>query len=555
MTKFKLQRSNVHRQRYREIAKVFIRHGFGDLSQYLGSDGQPGGRSDPSSAQGDAAISEQDRAVNLRQALEELGPTFVKLGQALSTRPDLLAPAYITELSKLQDMVPPEPWEAIHEVMTQELGRAPEEVFATVDPQPMAAASLAQVHAATLSTGEEVVIKVQRPNIVPTIMTDLDILQDLAAAAQSSPLTPKHDYVVVTEDFASSLRNELDYRREWRNADRFRTNFVNEPSLHIPRVYGEYTTTRLIVMERIHGIKIDDIASLDAAGYDRHQIALNLAHIIMKEVLEDAFFHADPHPGNLVVMPEAVIGAMDFGKVGYLSDRDRRDLIHLFVLAMGQDTDGIVEQLIRMGASSDQVDSRGLSQDISRILIEYQNVPLKDIHVAEAVQQILPITDRHDLHMPPQLWATANMLAMVEGAVLKLDPDFDIFGFCEPYVRRMILRLGLPRENWPYELLRQGTEWNNFIHSVPRTMNHLLQRVERGHPFEIELNDAESIMRQMDRMTTRMTLALLLAALTVSLALLRPADGGVFQLPVTAGYVVAIALTAWLFISILRGTR
>ena len=451
--------------------------------------------------------------------------------------------------------MPPEPWEAIREVITQELGRAPEEVFATLEPQPMAAASLAQVHAATLPNGEEVVVKVQRPNIVPTISIDLEILQDLAAAAQSSPLLPKHDYVAVAADFATSLRNELDYRREARNADRFRTNFVDEPCLHIPRVYGEYTTPRLLVQERIYGIKIDDIAALDAAGYDRHQIAQNTARIIMKEVLEDAFFHADPHPGNLVVMPGEVIGVMDFGKVGYLSDRDRRDLTHCFVLAMSQDTDGYVEQLIRMGASSEQVDSKALSQDISRILIQYQNLPLKDIHVGELLHETMPITDRHDLHMPANLWATVNMLAMVEGVVLKLDPDFDIFGFCEPYVRKMSWRLGLPSGNWPYELLRQGTEWSDLIHNLPRTGNRLLERVERGQPFQIGLKDAEPIMRQMDRLTTRMALALLLAALTISLALLGSAGGGALQLPVTAGYVVVIVLTAWLFISILRGTR
>ena len=289
MATFLPQRSNAYRQRYREIARVFIHYGFGYLFQYLGSDGQPGGRSASLDPDGHASMSDDERAVQLREALEALGPTFVKLGQALSTRPDLLPPPYIAELSKLQDMVPPEPWEAIREVITQELGRAPEEVFATLEPQPMAAASLAQVHAATLPNGEEVVVKVQRPNIVPTISIDLEILQDLAAAAQSSPLLAKHDYVAVAADFASSLRNELDYRREARNADRFRTNFVDEPCLHVPRVYDEYTTSRLLVLERIYGIKIDDIAALDAAGYDRHQIAQNTARIIMKEVLEDAF--------------------------------------------------------------------------------------------------------------------------------------------------------------------------------------------------------------------------------------------------------------------------
>jgi ubiquinone biosynthesis protein len=246
---------------------------------------------------------------------------------------------------------------------------------------------------------------------------------------------------------------------------------------------------------------------------------------------------------------------MDFGKVGYLSDRDRRDLTQLFILAMTQDTEGIVDQLIRMGASSDEVDAKGLAQDIGRVLIEYQNLPLKDIHVGEALHDVLPVTDRHDLRMPANLWATVNMLAMAEGVVLKLDPDFDVFGFCEPYVRKMSLRLALPRGNWAYELLRQGTEWSDLLHNLPRTGNRLLERAERGQPFQIGLRDAESIMRQMDRLTTRMALALLLAALTISLALLGALGGEVLKTPVTAGYVVAIALTAWLFISILRGTR
>jgi ubiquinone biosynthesis protein len=257
-----------------------------------------------------------------------------------------------------------------------------------------------------------------------------------------------------------------------------------------------------LVLERIRGIKIDDIAALDAAGYDRHQIARNLARIILKEVLEDAFFHADPHPGNLVVMPGEVIGEMDFGKVGTLSDKDRRELTHCFILAISQDAEGYVEQLIRMGASSEEVDRKGLSQDISRVLIQYQNLPLKDIHVAELLHEILPITDRHDLHMPANLWSTVNMLAMVEGVVLTLDPDFDIFGFCEPYVRKMSMRLAMPAGNWPYELLRQGTEWSDLIHNLPRTGNRLLERVERGQPFQIGLKDAEPIMHQMDRLIT-----------------------------------------------------
>ena len=230
-------------------------------------------------------MTEQDLPAHFRQALEELGPTFVKLGQVLSTRPDLLPPPYVAELSKLQDAVPPVPWEAIRDAITQELGRPPEEVFASIDPEPLGAASLGQVHAATLADGTEVVIKVQRPNIQPTIATDLEILQALAPAAQRTPEGQIHDFVAEADDFAYTLNNELDYRLEGRNADRFRANFADEPLLHVPHVYWEYTTARVLVLERIRGVKIDDVAAVEEAGYDRHQVAVNAARMVVKEVL------------------------------------------------------------------------------------------------------------------------------------------------------------------------------------------------------------------------------------------------------------------------------
>ena len=261
MNTFSLQRSRRHQQRYQEIAEVFLRHGFGYLFERLGPEWAPPGGSSRSGRQSASPVTEQDLPRHFRQALEELGPTFVKLGQVLSTRPDLLPLAYIAELSKLQDAVPPVPWENIRDAITQELGRSPEEVFASIDPEPLGAASLGQVHAATLADGTEVVIKVQRPNIQPTIATDLEILQALAPAAQRTPEGQIHDFVAEADDFAYTLNNELDYRLEGRNADRFRDNFADEPLLHVPHVYWEYTTSRVLVLERIQGIKIDDVAA------------------------------------------------------------------------------------------------------------------------------------------------------------------------------------------------------------------------------------------------------------------------------------------------------
>ena len=260
--------------------------------------------------------------LELVELLEKLGPTFIKLGQILSTRPDLLPLSFITELSKLVDSVSPEPWELMRTLLARELGREPEEVFASIDPQPMASASLSQVHGAVLPGGQEVIIKVQRPNITAVIDTDLEILSSLAARAQATSLGKIYDFISVADDFGFTLRNELDYQREGRNADRLRESFAGEADLlYIPKVYWELSTRQVLVMERIYGIKINDIPALDAARYDRHKVALNSARAMIKQAFEDGFFHADPHSGNYIILPGDVIGLVDFGKVGYLSRR------------------------------------------------------------------------------------------------------------------------------------------------------------------------------------------------------------------------------------------
>lgn len=549
------QRSVRHRQRYQQIVGVFLRHGFGYLFERLGPEWAPQRRSTQPPDQPAAPVTEQDLPAHFRQALEELGPTFVKLGQVLSTRPDLLPPSYIAELSKLQDAVPPVPWEAIRAVITQELGRSPEEVFATITPEPLGAASLGQVYAATLADGTEVVIKVQRPNIQPTIATDLEIMQALAPAAQRTPEGQIHDFVAEADDFAYTLNNELDYRLEGRNADRFRANFADEPLLHVPHVYWEYTTSRVLVLERIQGVKIDDVAAVEAAGYDRHQVAVNAARMLVKEVLEDGFFHADVHPGNFVVMPGEVIGVMDFGKMGYLRDQDRSDAIGFYAAVVSLDPDGIVDLLVRMRAAGGDVDRKALSRDIERLLYKYYNVAIGDIHIQGLYDVAMPIINRYHLRLPSNFGLLLQTLAMMQGIALTLDPGFDVWGFSEPYVRQVTWRLALPQRGWVQSLLRQGREWGDLISNLPRTGNRLLEKAEHGELLQIGLKDTGPLMKQIDRLATRLALSLLLAALTISLALLRPADGGALQAPVTAGYVVTIALTAWLFISILRGTR
>ncbi len=223
------------------------------------------------------------------------------------------------------------------------------------------------------------------------------------------------------------MRAELDYRREARNADRFRASFADEKIVYVPRVHWDHSTRRVLVMERIRGIKIDDILALDAAGLDRHQIALNAATMVVKEVLEDGFFHADPHPGNFLVLPEEVIGLMDYGMVGFVDNRMRLDLIRLYVSAIGFDTEGVVDQLVRMGAAEEDIHRRALASDIGRMLNKYRGVPLKDIRAGDVIADLMPIAFRHQLHLPTDLWLLAKTFQMMEGVGLQLDPGFDIF--------------------------------------------------------------------------------------------------------------------------------
>ena len=548
-----------HLRRYQAVTQVLAGHGFGDLVERLGlaqylALPRRFFRREPSSAL--TALTAPQR---VRLAIQELGPTFIKLAQVLSTRPDLVPPPYLAELARLQDEVPPAPWPCVHARIEKELGAPLEEVFAEFEQKPVAAASLAQVHRATLHAGDQVVVKVQRPGIETVIETDLEILFDLARFLQArTPVGQVYDFPEIAEDFAHTLRAEMDYRCEGRNADRFRSNFAGETHLHIPRVYWDYTTQRVIVFERIAGIKLDDLDALDAAGLDRHQIALLSARIIVKEVLVDGFFHADPHPGNFFVMAnqagEPVIGAMDFGMVGHVTPRVKEDLVRLFVVAVQLDPESIVEQLIRMSAVQRRVDRTGLQRDVERLLRRYYGRPLKEIRAREVVEEIMPVAFRHQLRLPSDLWLLGKTLAMMEGVGIKLDPDFDMFAVAQPYARRFLRQRISPRV-WGRKMLKGTEEWSDLLLELPAQVAHLLDQTSEGElDIGLRVRGQDPILRRLDRLGNRLAVSVLVAALIVGLALVVVSQGeGSWLAP--AGFAAAALLGLWLLISIWRSGR
>jgi ubiquinone biosynthesis protein len=411
------------RRRIREILGVVVRHALGYLVGVLHLD-----RLVPfyRGLLGHAPRAEPyTRPEHVRLCLEELGATFIKLGQILSTRDDVLPTAYQAELAKLQDSAPPETGPVIQEVLVAALGRRPEDVFAHFDPEPLAAASIGQAHDARLTDGADVVVKVRRPGVVNEIEQDLAILERAVRfLARHWEPARRYDVTGLASEFAATLRAELDYRREGANAERFAANFAGDDSIRIPRVYWEATTSRVLTLERIRGIKIDNLVALDAAGIDRTALAHRAAGAILRMVFADGFFHADPHPGNLFVQDDGSIGLIDFGMVGTVDERTRSQLMVMLVAVGGESTGHLVDALIALGVSGGVTDRPALERDAHALVGEYLGRPLGDIAIGPLLSDLLGIIRRHGLRLPPTLALLAKTIAMGEGIAAHLDPSF-----------------------------------------------------------------------------------------------------------------------------------
>ncbi|MBI4317202.1 MAG: AarF/ABC1/UbiB kinase family protein [Chloroflexi bacterium] len=538
------------------MVRILFRHGFGYLVNQLGLGhlvpfhwgllGHPR-RARP-----------YTQAEHLLLAFEELGATFIKLGQILSTRSDLLPPDFITELSKLQDAVPPEPIALIEAQIAQELGGPARALFASFDSDPLGSASIGQVHAATLVTGEEVVVKVQRPGVAQLVEADLAVLMDFARLAQARTVWGQiYDLPGMVEEFAWTLRAELDYIREGRNAERIGRNFTQEPSIQVPTIYWKYTTRRVLTMERIGGIKINDIPALEAAGIDRHELAVTGVRIVLKMVLEDGFFHADPHPGNFLVKPGPSIGLLDYGLIGVLDERTRQNLLYLFLAVVDQDIDGVIDRLSALGIVGTASQFERLRRDTEHLISLYWGLPLKEVDVQGMLAEFLATARRHRLTVPSHLALTSKTLSMHEGLARQLDPGFNAADVLGPYARELALRTYLP-QYWVRRVLPAMRDLSQLAVTLPRRADRLLGQVERGNvSISVRVQETEHVLDSLNRMVNRLILGILAGAFTIGIALLLQiyrAAGieRVVRWLLGAGFAAVGALGAWLIYAIFR---
>ncbi|MEA5456837.1 AarF/ABC1/UbiB kinase family protein [Sinomonas sp. JGH33] len=494
--------------RYAQIAEVLTRHGMGHLLHATGLD-----RWAPAALLGVGVDRTAGGAVHLRLALEELGPTFMKLGQILSTRPDLLPEQYQTELAKLQDAAPPVGAEAIRAVVREELGIDAGEAFATFDDEPIASASIGQVHGAQLPDGTRVVVKVRKPGAVDRIREDLEILRNLAAHA-SRQWTAAADYNVVglVEQFGRTILAELDYLQEGRNAERFAANFEGDARVRIPRVFWATTTSRVLTLERVEGLKINDIAALDAAGFDRAALAVNAAGVLAQMVFQDGFFHADPHPGNMFVQPDGAIALIDFGMVGEI-DEQLHDQLGRLLLALGRkDPRRLARALMDMSTSPREADVPSLADDVAGFISLYDRTDLQDLNISRLAQRLLAVIRAHRLQMPAEVAVISKMVVMAEGLGRVLDPKFRLSQALRPYVLVLFLERHSPQA-FLHDLRDAGLEAIDLVEDLPHLLNGLVRIVDSGG-LEVRLRaeELEPLMSRAERIGDRVVAGVIAAA-------------------------------------------
>jgi ubiquinone biosynthesis protein len=519
-------RTYRHLSRYQQILRVLVKYGFGDLldrfhvRRYMDAVMRLVLHRKP--APETEHLSTPER---LRLAMEELGPTFVKLGQILSTRPDILPPRYLVELSRLQDAAPPFPYEDVVKIITEDFGSPPNELFATFERDPIAAASIAQGHRAELLDGREVFVKIRRPRIGNVVAVDLEILGHLATLVEHhatglSMVQPTR----LVEEFRKTLQQELDFDTERANLSRFQRQFRDQDGIYVPDVFPEYSSNRVLTMEFIRGIKASETEELEAAGCDLKSLAGLGADLLLEQFFVHGFFHADLHPGNIRVLPPDRYCYLDFGMVGRLSRRERENLGDLIAGAVARDEQKLVEPVLAMTVTTEDVDRHELECDLAEVTENHLQLSLSELNINRIFQDLYEICHRHHLFFRPHIYMLAKAVGTVEEMGRTYDPEFRMAEHLAPFVKRLIRDRFRPGRLFD-ELSSSTSSAFRLLRELPENARAIMAQVRRGKmKVEFEHRGLENMLQRHEHIASRISSAIILAALIVGSSLMTVSD-------------------------------
>jgi len=551
-------------KRYREIITVFAKHGFGLIIDQLGIfDYLKMKKHGTEAENSNSKLSVGER---LRISLEELGPTFVKIGQILSTQVDIVPRDIVEELKKLQSSVQPFSYNEAKSVIESEFEDTLENIFKEFSQEPIASASISQVHYAVLNSGEKVAVKVQRPGIEKVISQDLNILRDLAYFVDNHTKFGKiYDFSSMVNEFEYTIKNELDFTREGENADTFRDNFSKDKVVKVPEVNWTYTSRRVLTMEYIEGIGIDDYESLEKAGINKRETAKRIAESLCNQVLRDGFFHADPHPGNIKVLRDGTVVFLDLGMVGRVSETRKKIISKLFVSMANKDARRAARAVIELDAMYDKNNIKKFEHDVDLMLDKYLTMPWSKINVGEVFYEVFNIAFLNGIKLPREFTMLAKAFATVQSILEQLAPELNTIEVAKPIAKKLMLQSYSP-QNISLALRRNATAYKDLISELPFYIQNLLEKAEDGElTFQIKIKDLDKIQKRFDRAVNRISFSVILLAVCIVITGIiigssqnAPEGSKMYLLNVTAlriGIIVAVSIVLVVIISMLRSDR
>jgi ubiquinone biosynthesis protein len=553
-------RTYRHLNRYRQILAVLLKYGFGDLLERLKLDQYIAAGLQAISSKRTDRVEKLSRPQRLRMAFEELGPTYIKLGQILSTRPDLVPVDYVNELAKLQDEVPSFPFGDVKGIVEAEFGAPAEELFDELQAQPLASASIGQVHKARLKDGEAVAVKFQRPGIQKVIEVDLEIMLHLATLAERHLKELEiHRPVKIVEEFARTLEKEIDYRIEATNMERIARQFLDLPYVYIPVVFREFTTSRILTTELIDGIKISKIEKLEAAGLDKKVLADRIVGLVLKQAFDHGFFHADPHPGNIFALANNVICLVDFGMMGLVDRATREEFVDLIDSVVHQHEAKTTQVLLNLTDWDQQPDIRALEREVADFMGRHLYKPLKDMEIGKLLQDLIQLTLRFRLRIPPDIFLMIKALSAVEGVGRMLDPEFDLVAHAAPFIKQVKLERFAPRRI-SADVFDMMSRLLQFLQQFPKDLMDLTGMIRQQRlSLKLEHKGLETMLATQDQTSNRISFAIIIAALIIGSALIviseiPPLVYGISLIGII-GYLVAAVMGFWLLVAIIKKGR